>query len=93
MAIEKMTTQDAISIVDMGDWKNLQIRTATIIKDDDGSELSRTFHRHSLNPNSDISSESDEVKELAERYFTSEAKAKHKAQMEENAGPLGEINE
>ena len=49
MALEKSTKQDKIEIVDCGDWKVLQVRTATIVTDD-GAELSRSFHRHVLDP-------------------------------------------
>ena len=81
MALEKSTKQDKIEIVDRGDWKNIQVRTATIVTDD-GVELSRNFHRHVVSPNDDVSGESDEVKKLADIYFTDDAKAKHKAAME-----------
>ena len=85
MALEKSTKDDKIEIVDMGDWKVLQVRTATIVTDD-GAELSRTFHRHVVSPNDDVSGESDEIKALATTYFTDDAKAKHKAAME-SGGP------
>ena len=88
MALEKTVKDDKIEIVDQGDWKVIQVRTATIVTDD-GAELSRTFHRHVVSPNDDVSGESDEVKKLAEIYFTDDAKAKHKAFMDENAGGLG----
>ena len=86
MALEKSTKQDKIEIVDAGDWKNIQVRAATVIKED-GVEISRSFHRHVVEPNSDLTNESDEVKKLAEIYFTDDAKAKHKAAMEATAGP------
>ena len=88
MALEKSTKQDKIEIVDMGDWKNIQVRTATIVTDD-GAELSRSFHRHVVEPNSDISGESDEIKKLAEIYFTDDAKAKHKAHIDSQSGGPG----
>jgi hypothetical protein len=81
MALEKSTKEDKIEIVDAGDWKSIQVRTATIVTDD-GAELSRSFHRHVVSPNDDVSGESDEVKKLAEIYFTDDAKAKHKEAME-----------
>ena len=81
MALEKTVKDDKIEIVDRGDWKVLQVRTATIVTDD-GTELSRTFHRHVVAPNDDVSGESDEIKALASTYFTDDAKAKHKAAME-----------
>ena len=85
MALEKSTKEDKIEIVDAGDWKVIQVRTATIITDD-GTEISRNFHRHVVEPNSDVSGESDEVKKLADIYFTDDAKAKQKAAME-SGGP------
>jgi len=84
MALEKTVKDDKIEIVDRGDWKVLQVRTATIVTDD-GTELSRTFHRHVVAPNDDVSGESDEIKALASTYFTDDAKAKHKAAMEAGA--------
>ena len=87
MALEKSTKQDKLEIVDVGDWKVLQVRTATVIKDD-GKEISRTFHRHVVNPNSDVTNESDEVKKLAEIYFTDDAKAKHKEFVDSHAIPV-----
>ena len=85
MALEKTVKDDKIEIVDRGDWKAIQVRTATIVTDD-GAELSRTFHRHVVAPNDDVSSKSEEVKKLAEIYFTDDAKAKHKAHLE-SGGP------
>ena len=82
MALEKTVKDDKIEIVDVGDWKGLQVRTATIVTDDD-VEISRTFNRHVVEPNNDVSGESTEVQKLAEMYFTEEAKAKHKAAAEE----------
>ena len=85
MALEKTVKEDKIEIVDAGDWKVIQVRTATIITDD-GTEIARNFHRHVVEPNSDVSGESDEVKKLADIYFTDDAKAKQKAAME-SGGP------
>ena len=81
MALEKTVKDDKIEIVDLGDWKVIQVSTATIVTED-GAELSRTFHRHVVIPSDDVSEESDDVKKLAEIYFTDDAKAKHKAAME-----------
>ena len=81
MALEKSIKQDKIEIVDVGDWKNIQVRTATIVTED-GTELSRNFKRHVVTPNSDLTNESDEIKKLAEIYFTDDAKAKHKAHVD-----------
>ena len=45
MALTKTITDDKLEVV--GDFKDLQIRTATVIKED-GTELSRSFHRRVL---------------------------------------------
>ena len=83
MALTKTTENDKIEVVNH--W-TVQVRKATIIKDD-GKEISRTFHRETLNPNDDVSSKSDEVKKLAEIYFTDDAKAEHQKSL--NAEGLG----
>ena len=49
MAITKEVKCDKIEIV--GDYRAVQCRTATIIKED-GVELSRSFHRHVLHSSS-----------------------------------------
>ena len=80
MALTEETVQDKIEIV--GDFKHIQVRTATVIKKD-GVEISRSFHRHVVSPNSDISGESDDVKALAAQFHTDAIKtayAKHIAE-------------
>ena len=81
MALEKTTAQDKIEIVDNGTYKVLQVRTATIIKDD-GTEINRSFQRHVLSPNSDVTEETSEVQALAAIYFTNAAKAAETAALE-----------
>jgi len=71
MAITKENVEDRHEIV--GLYKHIQIRTATIIKED-SVELSRTYHRHVIAPGDDVSSESDEVKKLVALYHTDEMK-------------------
>ena len=85
--LSESVSQDKIEIVDVGTYKVLQVRTATIIAKD-GAEISRSFHRHVVVPNDDVSGESDEVKALAAIYFTSDAKAAQTAA--EAANALGE---
>ena len=86
MAITKEIIEDKIEIV--GEHKNIQVRTATIIKED-GVELTRSFHRHSLecvstvkndddsftHTDTDISGESSEVQAIANAVWTDEVKA------------------
>tara|TARA_Y100000401_G_C8254627_1_gene190024 strand:- start:103 stop:354 length:252 start_codon:yes stop_codon:yes gene_type:complete len=71
MAITKEVVQDKIEIV--GEFKKIHVRTATVIKED-GVELSRSFHRHVVNPNSDSSNESADVKALVTQFHTDEVK-------------------
>ena len=62
MAITKTTEEDKIEIV--GEHKNIQVRTATVIKED-GNEISRSPHRHVVHPDMDISGEDAEVQAVA----------------------------
>ena len=72
MALEKEVRCDKYEIV--GRFKRIQCRTATIVKED-GVELSRSYHRHVLHPDEDVSGESDEIKALASALWTDEVKA------------------
>jgi len=88
MAITKTTEEDKIEIV--GEHKNIQIRTATIIKED-GVELTRSFSRHVVScvtsshdgsswthTDTDISGESSEVQGIANAVWTDDIKAAKK---------------
>ena len=78
MSLTKETVEDKIEVVDCGGWKKVQVRTATIIKDD-GVELSRSFSRHVVAPDDDWSSESTEVKAICDAMHTDSAKAAYAA--------------
>lgn len=93
--ITKETVEDKIEIV--GEYKTIQIRTATIIKED-GVEITRSFHRHTLDcvssvkndddswthTDTDVSGESAEVQAIANAVWTDEVKALTRAVNEEN---------
>ena len=81
MAIKKETVVDKIEVLEMG---QVQIRTATVIKEDD-NELSRSFHRHVLQPSTknieteawedtDISSEDAKVQAICNATWTDQVK-------------------
>ena len=72
MSLEKIIKIDQIEIV--GDYKAIQVRTATVVTDD-GVELSRSFHRHTLSCDADISGEDAEVKAICKAVWTDEVKA------------------
>ena len=88
MAITKTILDDKIEIVT--EWKHLQIRQATVIKED-GTELSRSFHRRMLHCGTidtsdnfvykDISSETTEVKAIAAAVWTQAVKDAWKAKL------------
>jgi len=71
MALTERTVEDKIEIV--GDYKHVQVRTATIIERD-GVEISRSFHRHVVAPDADISGESAEVQAVCNAVWTQEVK-------------------
>ena len=81
MAITKRTENDKIEVVNK--W-NIQVRTATIIEED-GVELSRSFHRHIVTPDSDSSGESADVKAMVAQFHTDTVKAAYKKYQEDNA--------
>jgi hypothetical protein len=96
MAITKETIEDKIEIV--GDYKSIQVRTATVIKED-GVELTRSFHRHVVDcvssvkndddswthTDTDVSGESTEVQAIATAAWTDAVKTA-KRTANENSG-------
>ena len=90
MAITKELIEDKIEVV--GDYKAIQVRTATVIKED-GVELSRSFHRHALDcvssvqadddswthTDTNVSGESAEVQGIATAVWTTAIKNAKKA--------------
>ena len=84
MAIIKETIIGQMEIV--GKYKSVQVRTDTIVKEDD-SELSRSYHRHVLHPDADISAEHSEVQAVCNAVWTQDVKdawATFKANQENN---------
>ena len=84
MAITKRTEEDKIEVV--GEFKHIQVRTATVIKED-GVEISRSFHRHVVAPNDDSSKESADVKAMVAQFHTDAVKkayADHKKAQEKS---------
>ncbi len=72
MALTKEVKIDKLEIV--GDFKHVQCRTATVVSED-GVELSRSFHRHVLQPDSDISGEPQETQDVCNAVWTIEVKS------------------
>ena len=91
MAITKEAVIEKIEVV--GSW-NVQVATDTVFKED-GTEISRSRHRHVLQPcssskdgdtwthtDTDISSEATEVQAVANAVWTDTVKANYKAFVE-----------
>ena len=76
MALTERTVEDKIEIV--GDFKHIQVRTATVIERD-GVEISRSFSRHVVAPDADVSGESAEVQAICAAVHTDEVKAAYAA--------------
>ena len=97
MPITKETEIPKIEVVQS--W-NVQVATDTVIKED-GTEISRSRHRHVLVPftsskdtddkwthtDTDISSEATEVQAVANAVWTDAVKAKYKTFIETQATP------
>ena len=79
MALTEETVQDKIEIV--GDYKHIQVRTATVIKRD-GAEISRSFSRHVVAPTDDITGESTEVQAICNAVHTQAVKDAYAAHLE-----------
>jgi hypothetical protein len=87
MALTKTLENDKIEVVQK--W-NIQVRTATVIKED-GKELNRSFSRKVLTPgtldasdnlvDTDLSGEDADVKAIAEAAWTTQVKADFKAHL------------
>ena len=85
MAITKTLENDKIEVVNK--W-NIQVRTASIIKED-GVELTRSFNRKVLQPgtldasdnlvDTNISSEDADVQAICNAAWTTQVKADYKA--------------
>ena len=85
MALEKTVSADKIEIV--GQFKAVQVRTATVITED-GVELSRSFHRHVIQPGDDYSGEEAEVQAVCAAVHTDEVKAAYAAFLEAQSAEL-----
>ena len=85
MALTEETVQDKIEIV--GDFKHIQVRTATVIKRD-GTEISRSFSRHVVSPDisaDDLANESADVQAIAAQVHTNALKTAYAAHLAESA--------
>jgi len=78
MALTERTVEDKIEVV--GDFKHVQVRTATVIERD-GVEISRSFHRHVIAPGDDTTGQSAEVRAICAAVHTDAVKAAYAAHL------------
>ena len=92
MAITKEIKADKIEVVENG---RIQIRTATIIKEN-GVEITRSFHRHAIDPSdkssgswqdTDISNEDERVQAIANATWTDEVKKAYQDKVDSTEAP------
>ena len=86
MALTKEVKIDKLEVI--GDYKAVQCREAIVVKED-GVEISRTFHRHVLHPDMDISGEPQETQDICNAVWTDEVKAAWTAFQAEQEARLG----
>jgi hypothetical protein len=82
MSLTEETIQDKIEIVQP--YSIVQVRTATVIKRD-GTEISRSYHRHVVAPNissDDLANESAEVQAICNAVHTDAIKTAYTAHLE-----------
>ena len=77
MALIEKTIIDKIELVENN---SIQVRTATIIERD-GTEISRTFHRHVVCPGDNVSNEDPKVQAVANAIWTEEVIAAYRASL------------
>ena len=71
MALTKENKIEKIEIV--GDYKAIQVKTATIVKED-GETISVSYDRKVLHPDSDMTNEDQEVKDVSNVVWTDSIK-------------------
>ena len=77
MALTEKKIIDKIEVIENN---SIQVRTATIIEKD-GTELTRTFHRHVLAPGADLTNEDPKVQAIANAIWTEEIIAAYSASL------------
>jgi len=80
MSLEKQTKIDRIEVVENG---IVQVRQATIITED-GNQISRTYHRWTIAPGEDYSTQEQQVQDICKVTHTPEVIAAYNAQQEAN---------
>jgi hypothetical protein len=86
MALTEETINDKIEVVAVKNYKVVQVRTANIIKRD-GVEISRSFHRHVVMPDADLTQEDADVAAVCTPVFTQTVKDAYAAHVANPTNP------
>jgi len=86
MALTKEVVIDQITVLEDG---QMQVRECTRIMED-GVELSKSYHRHVADPDSDMTKEDKKVSDIAGVVHTKEVKDKWKAKKDAAAAEVSE---
>jgi len=84
MALTKETVVDKIEVMEMG---QLQVRTATRVLED-GSEISSSYHRGTLEPGQDLTGQDPKVVAIANATWTPEVISAYEAMMAEQEAEM-----
>jgi hypothetical protein len=83
MALTEQTMNDKIEVLHLAaGFPVVQVRTVISIRRDD-EEISRSFHRHVLMPDADLTNEDADVVAIASTVFTDEVKEAYAARPQE----------
>lgn len=80
MSLTKTIRNDKIEVVNHGDYSTVQVRNATIISEN-GTELSRSFVRHVVMPDADLTQEDADVSAICTPVFTDAVKAAYQTHL------------
>jgi hypothetical protein len=86
MALTEETINDKIEVVATGNHKVVQVRTSTIIKRDD-VEISRSYQRHVVMPDADLTQEDADVAAICTPVFTQAVKDAYAAYLAAQTQP------
>ena len=78
MALTEAAKNDKIEVVLIENWSSVQVRKATVISRD-GVEISKTYHRHVVMPDGDVSAEDADVQAICNVVFTEDCKDNYTA--------------
>mgnify|MGYP001028094976 CR=1 FL=1 len=77
-----LTEKNIVDLVELVETNHIQVRTANIIEKD-GQVVAKSFHRHTLAPGDDVSSQDPKVQAIANAVWTEEVIAAYQVSISE----------